>query len=210
MSHYTAKFDSWRTMQQFLLLIQWRTGSLSNRTLLNPVQQINVCVHFGHSLWRKLGFTQRPCSSVPRWQRHNNLHPWIKSLDLFQNRRVAIVSWGVHDLFFLTVCIWGRFGSRCLKLFRCLYCKAGILLICGSFLCLAKSPSLSTVHSPRYATRHTHTESPWQVCPFLAIGWPYMLRNCTSRTCVADLVLGVPLESSVSFSRWNILAYGQP
>jgi hypothetical protein len=26
---------------------------------------------------------------------------WIRSLDLFQHRRIAIVSWGVHDLFFL-------------------------------------------------------------------------------------------------------------
>ena len=29
------------------------------------------------------------------------LPPWIKSLDLFRHRRVAIFSRGVHDLFFL-------------------------------------------------------------------------------------------------------------
>jgi len=39
---------------------------------------------------------------------HHHLHPWVTSFDLVQNRRVAIVSWGVHDLFFLKVCNWGR------------------------------------------------------------------------------------------------------
>jgi len=32
--------------------------------------------------------------------RHHHLPPWIMSLDLFRHRSVAIVSWGVHDLFF--------------------------------------------------------------------------------------------------------------
>jgi hypothetical protein len=32
---------------------------------------------------------------------HHHLPPWIRSLDLFRHRRVAIVSWGVHGLFFL-------------------------------------------------------------------------------------------------------------
>ena len=32
---------------------------------------------------------------------HHELPPWIRSLDLFRHRRVAVVSWGVHDLFFL-------------------------------------------------------------------------------------------------------------
>ena len=39
---------------------------------------------------------------------HHHFPPWIRSLDLFRHRRVAIVSWGVHDFFFLWVCIWGR------------------------------------------------------------------------------------------------------
>jgi hypothetical protein len=30
---------------------------------------------------------------------NNILPPWLRSLDLFLHRRVAIVSWGVHDLF---------------------------------------------------------------------------------------------------------------
>jgi hypothetical protein len=34
---------------------------------------------------------------------HPHLPPWIRSLDLFRHRRVAIDSWGVHDLFFLEV-----------------------------------------------------------------------------------------------------------
>ena len=38
----------------------------------------------------------------------HRLPPWIRSLELFCHRRVAIVSWGVHDFFFLWVCIWGR------------------------------------------------------------------------------------------------------
>ena len=39
---------------------------------------------------------------------HHHLPPWIRSFDLFRHRRVAIVSWGVHDLFFLWVCSSGR------------------------------------------------------------------------------------------------------
>jgi hypothetical protein len=35
---------------------------------------------------------------------HHHLSPWIRSFDLFRHRRIAIVSWGVHDLFFLEVC----------------------------------------------------------------------------------------------------------
>jgi hypothetical protein len=32
---------------------------------------------------------------------HHHLAPWIRSLDLFRHRRFAIVSWGVHELFFV-------------------------------------------------------------------------------------------------------------
>ena len=35
---------------------------------------------------------------------HHLLPPWIRAFDLFRYRRNAIVSWGVHDLFFLEVC----------------------------------------------------------------------------------------------------------
>ena len=39
---------------------------------------------------------------------YHHLPPWIKSFDLFRHRRLAIISWVVHDFFFLEVCIWGR------------------------------------------------------------------------------------------------------
>jgi len=39
---------------------------------------------------------------------HLHLAPWIRSFDLFRHRHIAIVCWGVHDLFFLDVCSWGR------------------------------------------------------------------------------------------------------
>ena len=39
---------------------------------------------------------------------HHHLPPWIRTFDLFWHRHIAIVSWGVHDLFFLKVCSWGR------------------------------------------------------------------------------------------------------
>ena len=35
---------------------------------------------------------------------HHHLPPWVRSIDLFRHRRVAIVSWGVRDRFFLEVC----------------------------------------------------------------------------------------------------------
>jgi hypothetical protein len=41
-------------------------------------------------------------------QHHHHLLPWFRSFDRFRRRRVAIVSWGAHDLFFLEVCSWGR------------------------------------------------------------------------------------------------------
>jgi hypothetical protein len=34
-------------------------------------------------------------------EHHHHLPPWIRSLDLFWHHRVAIISWGFHDLFFL-------------------------------------------------------------------------------------------------------------
>jgi len=38
---------------------------------------------------------------------HHHLPPWIRSFDLFQHQHVAIISWGVHNLFVLRVCNWG-------------------------------------------------------------------------------------------------------
>jgi hypothetical protein len=39
-------------------------------------------------------------SNVNCAHHHHHLPSWIMSLDLFRHRRVAIVSWGIHDLFF--------------------------------------------------------------------------------------------------------------
>ena len=50
---------------------------------------------------------------------HHHLPPWIRSFDLFRHRRTAIVSWGVHDLFCLEVCSWGRVsGVWCCPFFE--------------------------------------------------------------------------------------------
>ena len=59
---------------------------------------------------------------------HHHLPPWIRSLDLFRHRRVAIVSWGVHDLFFLEVCTWGRVS----EIWLCPFFQDG----CFSFVCI--------------------------------------------------------------------------
>jgi len=42
---------------------------------------------------------------------HHHLPPWIRTFDLFRHRPIAIVSWNVHDLFFLEVCSWGRVSA---------------------------------------------------------------------------------------------------
>ena len=50
---------------------------------------------------------------------HHHLPPWVRSFDLFWHRRIAIVSWGVHNLFFLEVCSWGRVsGVWCCPFFQ--------------------------------------------------------------------------------------------
>ena len=57
--------------------------------------------------------------SVPPLHHHHHLPPWIRSFEFFRHRRVAIVSWGVHDLFFLEVCSWGRVsGVWCCPFFQ--------------------------------------------------------------------------------------------
>ena len=48
---------------------------------------------------------------------HHHLPPWIRSFNLFRQRRVAIVSWGVRDPFFPGVCRWvAYFGSLVLSI----------------------------------------------------------------------------------------------
>jgi len=50
---------------------------------------------------------------------HYQLPPWFRSFHLFRHRRIAIVSWGVHDLFFLEVCSWWRVSAvRCCPFFQ--------------------------------------------------------------------------------------------
>ena len=50
---------------------------------------------------------------------HQHLPPWIRSYDLFRHRSIAIVCRGVHDLFFLEVCSWGRVsGVWCCPFFQ--------------------------------------------------------------------------------------------
>ena len=39
---------------------------------------------------------------------HHHPPPWIRSFDPFRHRSIAVVSWGVHVLFFLEVCSWRR------------------------------------------------------------------------------------------------------
>ena len=57
----------------------------------------------------------------------HHLPPWIRSFYLFRQRRIAIVSWGVHDLFLLRFVVEGVFGSLVLPIFSrwliqfCLY-----------------------------------------------------------------------------------------
>ena len=55
-------------------------------------------------------------------------HPWIRSFDLFRHRRIAIVSWGVHDLFFRDVCSWGRVSA----VLCCPFFQGGL----SSFVCI--------------------------------------------------------------------------
>ena len=50
---------------------------------------------------------------------HHHLPPWIRSFDLLQHRRIAIISCGVRDPFFCRVCRWGRIsGVWCCPFFR--------------------------------------------------------------------------------------------
>ena len=74
---------------------------------------------------------------------HHHIPPWIRSFELFRHRRIAIVSWGIHDLLFLEVCSWGRcFGSLVLSILSrwliqiCLYLSITSCIpeISGSFL----------------------------------------------------------------------------
>ena len=62
---------------------------------------IGVVLH--EALCKCYGANQTPLS-VLILHHHHHLPPWIRSFDLFRHRRIAMVSWGVHGLFFLEVC----------------------------------------------------------------------------------------------------------
>ena len=67
----------------------------------------------------------------------------IRLSDLFRHRRIAIVSWGVHDLFFLEVCIWGRVS----EVWCCPFFQGGwssFVCMWVSRLVLQRSPVLMT------------------------------------------------------------------
>ena len=63
-------------------------------------------------------------NNAPIWGHHHHHHhhhlsQWIRSFELFRHRRVAIFSWGVHDLFSPEVCSWGRVSEFwCCPFFR--------------------------------------------------------------------------------------------
>ena len=63
------------------------------------------------------GFLTCPLTQIIINHHHHHLPPWIRSFDLFRHRRIAIVSWGVQDLFFLEVCSRDAyFGSLVLSI----------------------------------------------------------------------------------------------
>jgi len=75
-------------------------------TFLNPL--LSLRIHGGTT----------PLHHTSSYGRHH-LPPWIRSFDLFRHRRIAMVAWGVHDLFFLEVCSWGRVSEVwCCALFQ--------------------------------------------------------------------------------------------
>ena len=58
-----------------------------------PLQNVQVGV------WCAVG--------ASRNHHHHHRPPWIRSFVPFWYRRIAIISWGAHDLLFLEVCSWG-------------------------------------------------------------------------------------------------------
>jgi len=76
------------------------------------------------------------------YNNHHHLPPWIRLFDLFRHRRIAIVSWGVHGLFFLEVCRWGLIsGVWCCPFFRGGW---------SSFVCINNNNNNNKVKWSRY------------------------------------------------------------
>ena len=78
---------------QVYQLDRYKNSNLSKRSLM----QLAAFAVMSHGLG-SCTFSSSSSSSSP----------WIRSFDLFRHRRIAIISWGVHYLFFLEVCSWGR------------------------------------------------------------------------------------------------------
>ena len=80
-----------------------------------------------------------------------NLPACVRSFDLFRHRRVAIVSKGVHDFFFLEVCSWGRFfGSLVLSILSGCLIQFYLCLDLTSYIPDISSSVLIASHSLGY------------------------------------------------------------
>ena len=95
---------------------------------------------------------------------HRQLPPWIRSFDLLRPRRIDIVSWGVHDLFFLEVCSWGRVS----RVWCCPFFQDGW----SSFVCIWVSVFLDN-HNKTAVTRGT-------ACMLWNQKVHYLFHGCTA------------------------------
>ena len=60
---------------------------------------------------------------------HHHLPPWVRLFDLFRHRCIAIISWGVHGLFFLKVCSWRCVsGVWCCPIFQVGWCNKTVCI----------------------------------------------------------------------------------
>ena len=84
---------------RFTRTARWMTKATDTHTeyvtlIAFPLQQ------WLHEHTSVLRYTYIGCLVIDHHHHHHHHPPWIRSLDLFRHRSVAIVSWGVHDLFF--------------------------------------------------------------------------------------------------------------
>ena len=116
---------AWRasdTKQKYSKFLERRANCVKNR--VEYVKKILFCNFWKINtkyLYKNSGHGLKIISSYHHHHHHDHHHlpPWIRSFDLFRHRRIAIVSWGVHGLFFLEVCSWGRVsGVWCCPFFQ--------------------------------------------------------------------------------------------
>ena len=116
------------------------------------VQFIDMVAKLGSSQYGQcsLGVPENWLLRIRYWvnNHHHHVPPWIRSFGLFRHRRIAIVSWGVHGLFFLEVCSWGRVSGVwgrpffqggwtsfvCIWVSRLVFQKSLVLSLCLRFL----------------------------------------------------------------------------